>query len=42
MLALARAQGFSPQPQGDARLVRMALALDTVSAPRLHEAQRID
>lgn len=33
MLALARAQGFAPQPQGDARLVRMALALDPAPAP---------
>lgn len=32
MLALARAQGFTPRPQGDARLVRMAMALDTVPA----------
>lgn len=32
MLALARAQGFAARPQGDARLVRMALALDTQPA----------
>lgn len=35
MLALARAQGFAPRPQGDARLVRMALALDHVPAMAL-------
>lgn len=35
MLALARAQGFSPSTQGDARLVRMALALDHVQAMAL-------
>ncbi|WP_326541248.1 GNAT family N-acetyltransferase [Pseudorhodoferax sp.] len=33
MLALARSQGFVPQRQGDARLVRMALALDAAPAP---------
>lgn len=31
MLALARALGFAPRAQGDARLVRMTLALDTVA-----------
>lgn len=33
MLALARSMGFVPQRQGDARLVRMVLALNTVPAP---------
>ncbi len=40
MLALARAQGFTPRPQGDARLVRMALALEPVSAPSPRDARR--
>ncbi|KQP12797.1 hypothetical protein ASF43_21545 [Pseudorhodoferax sp. Leaf267] len=31
MVALARAQGFMPQRAGDARLTRMALALDAVT-----------
>jgi GNAT superfamily N-acetyltransferase len=32
MLALARSQGFVPQHQGDARLVRMTLAIDMAPA----------
>lgn len=40
MLALARAHGFRPERQGDARLARVALALDEPLPQPIHRPVR--